>query len=93
MNDWIIPLCNTYLGGHLIYFYSIIVYFYSISIVSWVQKSTLKADQCYTKLKPFSPTTSQKYIHIQQVKWIVISCMSMYVSEGRYDSFLSFGLT
>ncbi len=36
--------------------------------------------------------TSESGHSPKEAKNIVISCMSMYVSEGQYESFLSFGL-
>ena len=50
-------------GGHLIYFYSIMS-------VHWVQKCTLNTDQMFTKLRPFSLTTSQKRTPIHWQKLI-----------------------
>ncbi len=48
-------------GGHLLYFYSVMREYY-------LHKCTINTDQIYSKLLPFSPTTSPNYAPIQWLK-------------------------
>ena len=71
LNGQIVTITNDkYVHGHILcvnyYYYEYttqgghLLYFYSIMSIHWVQKCTLNTDQIFTKLRPFSPTTSKK---------------------------------